>query len=1077
MIYSDRQPGCNSNGLSRRIAAFVACGIVALFAASPAHSATITWTNTSGGFWSTANNWSPHFVPGGGDTAVITAAGTYTVTVDTTVSVSAINLGGTGQQTLTNNSQMITIGSATVNANGVLALGGGTLTGGPMTVQGTYNFAGGYSQLPVTILNGAVMNILNAAVNLAGPLTNAGTVNLTNGATLYVLNNKGIYNGIVQNQPTGLFNIQGNLNIYCGCYGFEYFQNNGTLRKTSGALSASIGVAFTNSNSATIDAQSGTIAFNSAGNIAGNYNAASNAIVEFDSGNYTETGPVTVTGVGICRQNGATVTLLDRITRFVLFSGNVALAPNFETNGMIQSLQLDGAYLIGTNTVSGTLGINSGGIGSTSPLTVNPGGTLNFNGGGPNIDSPLTNFGTIAWSGTTIFVNNNNGIYTGAVYNQPGALFNAQGDQSLFSGGYGFEFFKNAGTVRKSAGTGVTSFGIAFTNSGTIDAQTGFIRFTSGNGNLAGTYNTAPGAFIEFTGGNFIENGAVTITGSGVCRENGANITLIDQIPKFPLISGSISLAPNFETNGTIQSLQLDGVALLSTNVVVGTLGINGGTIAAPLTVSNGAALNFNGAAVSIDGPVTNFGTINWTGTGSLFVNNNNTSLTGLIYNRTGALFNAACDLTVVSGQDGFEQFRNEGIVRKSAGFVATTFQLPFTNSGTIDAESGRISFSMGGNLAGTYNTAGTIIEFAGGNFTENGAVSITGNGICRLNGANVTLSNQIANFQLISGNVALTPNFETDGTIHSLQLDGAQLVGTNIVTGTLGMNGGGVQAQTALTIAPAGTLNLNGGGITVAGPLTNNGTINWSSPSCSIYVNNNASSVTGGIFNNPGGLINVLNDQNLSTAQSGFELIRNDGTIRKTISVGATTINVPFVQNGLLDVQSGIISFTGPYSSTGGTMNFGITSLAYFGHINFSANAPLTGNVSANLNGVYFPSIGDTFKVLTYGSFSGSFAGAALPLPGQWQTNYTTTFFTITVTNVTAVVQPVDLMPVSYVGGSFTLQITGPVGPAYVIEASTNLLTWISLVTNTPSVVPFNYTDTNAGSSFSRRFYRIGLQ
>src|SRR5437879_1708548 len=46
------------------------------------HAADITWTNVSGGNWSTAANWSPNQVPGAGDNAFITNNGTYTATLD-----------------------------------------------------------------------------------------------------------------------------------------------------------------------------------------------------------------------------------------------------------------------------------------------------------------------------------------------------------------------------------------------------------------------------------------------------------------------------------------------------------------------------------------------------------------------------------------------------------------------------------------------------------------------------------------------------------------------------------------------------------------------------------------------------------------------------------------------------------------------------------------------------------------------------------------------------------------------------------------------------------------------------------
>ncbi len=50
--------------------------------AGQAHGAAITWTNTSGGNWSVAANWSPNQVPTNTDDGLITNAGIYTVTLD-----------------------------------------------------------------------------------------------------------------------------------------------------------------------------------------------------------------------------------------------------------------------------------------------------------------------------------------------------------------------------------------------------------------------------------------------------------------------------------------------------------------------------------------------------------------------------------------------------------------------------------------------------------------------------------------------------------------------------------------------------------------------------------------------------------------------------------------------------------------------------------------------------------------------------------------------------------------------------------------------------------------------------------
>jgi len=1052
-------------------------GLLAVLTVANSRGATISWTNTSGGLWSAPANWSTHTVPGTSDSALITVAGTYAVTVDTSVTVFGLTLGGaSGQQTLTNNNQTMAITNTLVAANGIFDIGTGvTLSGGPMTDQGTVNLSGGTVGIPLTVAASGILNLNGSGISLTGSLTNNGTVHWTGvSASISLANNHGVYNGAIYNQAGALLDIQNDQGIYSSGYGFELFVNAGTVRKSAGSGATSFNVAFTNSG--TVDAQSATIQFGGSGNIGGTYNTASGATIQFTSGSFVETGTVTNTGSGLFRQYGATVTLNDRITKFFLVSGNVVLSPTFEGSGAIQSLQLDGATLTGTNRVTGTLGLDGGALGSASPLTVTASGVLNFNGASVGINSPLTNFGTIYWSGASLSLANNGGVYTGAIYNQSGGLLELQSDQSVSSAGYGLEHFVNGGTIRKTAGLAVSSFGIAFTNTGLVDAESGTIQFTAG-GNIGGTYNTASGATIQFTSGNYTETGTVTITGSGLCRDYGATVTLNDQIPNFVLASGNVALSPTFQTNGAIHNLQLDGATLVGTNRVTGTLGMDGGGLGfsgtpSSLTISSNGVLNFNGATVSIISPLTNFGTINWS-SGSLSVANNSNSFTGLIYNQPGGLFNLLSDQSISSQGYGFEFFYNAGTVRKTAGLGVSTFGLPVTNTGLVDAQSGAIHFTGGGNIGGTYNTAANaVIEFDSGTFTQTGNVTVTGSGLCRQYGAAMTLNDRIANFVLASGNVALTPTFETNGTIQNLQLDGATLIGTNRVTGTLGMDSGALgysSIPSSLTISSGGVLNFDGASVTIISPLTNFGTINWSGGSLSVA--NNAAAFTGIVVNQPGGLFVIESDQGFASQGYGFEMFDNAGTIRKIAGLGTTTISIPFANTGTLDVQSGIIRISGPYTQTGGTMNFGITSLAYFGQIAFAAAAPLTGTLSVNFDGTYFPSAGDSFPLVTYGSRAGAFSAFALPSVAQWQTNYSATTFTLSVLSVIGG-PPVTLTPVSYGSGTFTLQINGSVGPTYILLASTNLVSWLPLITNTPSVMPLTLMDTNAGK-FSHRFYR----
>lgn len=52
---------------------------------------------------------------------------------------------------------------------------------------------------------------------------------------------------------------------------------------------------------------------------------------------------------------------------------------------------------------------------------------------------------------------------------------------------------------------------------------------------------------------------------------------------------------------------------------------------------------------------------------------------------------------------------------------------------------------------------------------------------------------------------------------------------------------------------------------------------------------------------------------------------------------------------------------------------------------------------------------------------------------------------------------------------GQFSFTVSGTSGSKYAVEASTNLVNWVPLQTNTS---PFSFTDANA-HQFTRRFYR----
>ncbi|MGA3182741.1 MAG: hypothetical protein ABSF38_20650, partial [Verrucomicrobiota bacterium] len=115
---------------------FVTLALLALN--SVAHATTIIWTNTAGGDWSVAANWSPNQVPGSSDSALITNNGTYTLTMEN-LTVGNVTLGGgSGQQILDWNSGSLAAGSVlTVASSATLSLEGSSYLDGVVTNAGT----------------------------------------------------------------------------------------------------------------------------------------------------------------------------------------------------------------------------------------------------------------------------------------------------------------------------------------------------------------------------------------------------------------------------------------------------------------------------------------------------------------------------------------------------------------------------------------------------------------------------------------------------------------------------------------------------------------------------------------------------------------------------------------------------------------------------------------------------------------------------------------------------------------------------------------------------------------------------
>ena len=501
-----------------------------------AWAAIITWSNPGSGAWNNSLNWSPQQVPTANDHAIINF-GTVTATPSATFAI--------------------------------LDFSGGSIAGDLVVAGNTVmNWSGGQMVPPgsLTVLGNGVLNISGSANKyLYTPLTNWGNTIWTGTGylSLYNLSGNSTYVGAIYNQSGALFDIQNDTLLNYN-FGGELFNNAGTLRKSAGTNTTTVSVQF--NNTGTVNVQSGTLALQRSGSVGGQYTTSAGATTSLVGGLFVQTGSPVFGGAGVNEMTGSATLMLvsDVIPGLALYGGSLMLAPTFQ-GGSITNLTLN-ATLTGANLVTGTatlaqgcagtltvagkavLNWTGGSMASLGSLTVLSNGVLNVSGNANKyLAGPLTNWGSVVWTGTGNLQLLNlisNANYTGAIYNQPGALFDIQNNSLLYYN-YGYEFFNNAGTVRKSAGSGVTAIYPQFTNSGEVLAQTGVLAFDNAYAETAASTlavtlaGTTPGTGygqIQFATPISLTGNFTAITG-GYRPNPGSSFSVLS----FPGVSGGFT--------------------------------------------------------------------------------------------------------------------------------------------------------------------------------------------------------------------------------------------------------------------------------------------------------------------------------------------------------------------------------------------------------------------------------------------------------------------------------------------------------------------------------------------------------
>jgi hypothetical protein len=203
-----------------------------------------------------------------------------------------------------------------------------------------------------------------------------------------------------------------------------------------------------------------------------------------------------------------------------------------------------------------------------------------------------------------------------------------------------------------------TTIALDFSNSGSINVNTGNILNTAGTFSNSGTINVGSGNTFSNTSVMNLNTGTVT-AGTGTLTAGGITN-----------INSAVSIAPLFILNVPAGSV-ITGGSMLTIN---GTMNWTGGNIESNITVAAGGVITASGATKVLSSILTNNSSINWTAGAINFL--------GGTLNNNGAINNTFDGNFADAG--GSNAFNNSGTFTKTGGTGISSMGIPVINSGSF---------------------------------------------------------------------------------------------------------------------------------------------------------------------------------------------------------------------------------------------------------------------------------------------------------------------------------------------------------------------------------------------------------
>ncbi len=477
-------------------------------------------------------------------------------------------------------------------------------------------------------------------------------------------------------------------------------------------------------------------------------------------------------------------------------------------------------------------------------------------------------------------------------------------------------------------------------NGGATLQTTGGTTAISGSSALAGTFNTAAGASLGFTGGTQTVNAGTALNGPGAYYVSGGtfNITSSSQVApaNFTLYNGTLGGAGTFEVPSGATFTWSAG-----TQAGPGTTQIDaGGT----MTLVSGNKKPLDGRIVSnsgtaLIGPADTYGMD--TGDNAIWTN------------KTGAVFDIQTGVNINHefGTSPGLTINNAGAVRKAGGTTTLVGGVVLNNTGTLDLQGGTLELAGGGNNSGTIaleDSATLAISNNGATYTLAPGAAVNGNGLVHITGGHLN----------VTGNVSVA-----NTTLDSGSLDGT---GTYTAASTFAWNNGGMGGSGTTIVTADATMTINGApdkyldGHT----LENDGALTWTGTGrLALY---NAATI-----NNTGTFTAQTAQANLQIFNNGGlpSTFNNSGTVVKAGDVLAADISIAFNNSAAVAVQNGALNFAGGTATDGS--NYSVAAgtaldlVANNGTLTVSGTLSGTGAGIVTLSGgtVVVPAAGATFQ------------------------------------------------------------------------------------------------------------------